>query len=109
EARVVAGPLADGERVAGPVRDVGQAGVGVDVEDAAAARRHLRYLAQGGVGPLAQQVVAGGRAGQRTAGGGRQEPRVDDPVAAVARAVEEFHLDADGGGVRRVIPVLGDV
>ena len=78
---------------------------GVDVEHAAGGRWHLAHLAQGGVGPLAQQVVAGRDVGQRPAGERDQERRVDDPARAVARAVEDLHLDGDEVGVGRIVPV----
>src|SRR5262249_61690156 len=104
EARVVARPFPNRKRVAGAIGDLGQARPWVHVEDSAASRGDLGGPAQRGIGPLAEQVVAGGGVGQRATGEGDQELQVDVPLAAVAGAEVDLHLGLYQIAVGRVVP-----
>src|SRR5262249_1626477 len=86
------------------IGDRGQGYSRIDIEDAAPGRRNLRDLAQGPIRPLAKKVIAGSRIGQGTPGIRDKELDVEDALATVGGAEEDFHLRVHQLEVGGVVP-----
>ena len=108
-ARVIARALADGEGIAGAVADVAELGSDVDLEDAACTQRCLHQLAQGCVGALAHQVIAGRGIGQGASRKGNKELHIEVAGRAVAGAEIALVRNGDQVEVGRLVPFLARI